>query len=534
MAVVAEDHLTFTGRTATGGRKNTQARSLGIGASKMKLIQQKQHTLVATLLLIPTLSLSATSNPETQATQQQSIGGEMSSNASQSELEQIDVLTPESTPDANQAEMEEIKASDKPDFFKDSSLILRSIWYNRHRTAVNTSPNNAGSAGKIDVSALGTALDFSSGYAWGIIGMDLSLNSNLKIGSSTGQSEVLYYDYVTGQEKSEVAIGRASLKLKLGDETNGFKANVGYTPIEVGTLGTSGGLHSHAYRGFDAKYTFHNFELGYGWADQFHNEWTRSFLDITNSPFQNEAPYQGTGQRIDYIHSLGGRYTFGANKQGVIDVGFGEGKDYRTNQQIAVDYNFDLGVERSLNLIGYYFQGKYDTQLSDIPNPVNEWHTSFGAKYKDGPWSVFAGYGKTYAPNSGELDFSLAPWANADNRNFIQTWGQLDDYVWDGEQVIKLAAEYEVGKLINVPGLVAGVGYNYGWGLVNKDSDGNVIGTSKLSEIDTKLVYTVEKGKLKGLGAGIYAGWLRGDKDFYGKPNRNDVKFIVSYEVALF
>lgn len=482
----------------------------------MKIIRRAiAYKLIAGSLLLPTISLGATETVESGNLEQQTLGGESSS-------------------DAAQAALEGIGAMDKYDFLRDGGVTLRTIWYSRSRTAVNTTPINEESAGNIRANVLGLGLDISSGYLWDLIGIDLALNSNIKVGSTVGQSEILYYDYVTNQESSEAVIGRASLKFKLGSETNGLKANIGYTPIDVGTIGTSSGLHSHAYRGLDVKYIYHDFEFGYGWADQFHNEWTKEFLDITNSSTQNQPPFQGTGQPIDYIQSVGGRYKFGPQKEGFVDIGVGQGKDFRTNQQIVTGYNFDLGLERSLNLMGYYFQGKYDTELSGIADPVNEWHTSFGANYKQGPWSFFAGYGKTYAPDSGEMNFALAPWANADNRNFIQTWGQLDDYVWDGEQVIKLGASYEVGKLINLPGLVAGVSYNYGWDLVNKNADGEVIGTSVLEEIDTQLTYKIDSGKFKGLGAGVYAAWLRGDTDFYGKPNRNDIKFIVSYEVALF
>lgn len=431
-----------------------------------------------------------------------------------------------------QKDLDEINADDTPDFLRDGSVVLRTIWYSRHRTGNPTLATQ--SPGDLDFNVLGLGLDISSGYLWGIVGLDLGLYGNIKVGSTTGESEILYYDYFTDQEKSELAIGRASLKFKWGDDNNGFKANLGYTPINVGTIGTDSGLHSHGYRGFEAKYTFHDFEIGYGWADQFHNEWTTKFIDLSTSPYQNQPPNENTGQKIDYIHSLGLRYLLGPKKEGFVDVGIGQGKGYRNNQQIAVGYTWDWGVEHSLSLTGYYFQGQYNPELSGISDPTNEWHASLGAAYKYKGWSLFAGYGKTHAPDSEELSFSLTPYANSDNRNFIQTTGQLDDYVWDGEQVVKVGVDYELGRLLNLPGLVAGVSYNYGWDLKNYDARGKPKSKSKISEIDTKLVYTVPEGKLKGLGAGIYVGRLRGDSDFYGKPHRNDLKFILSYELKLF
>ncbi len=430
-----------------------------------------------------------------------------------------------------QQELAEINASDTADFLKDGSVVFRTTWYSRYREGFPSLFYQSSGDKKFNV--LGLALDISSGYLWGILGFDFSFNSNLKIGPTVGQSEILFYDYATRQEKSEAMIGRASLKLKLGGDDNGFKANVGYTPIDVGTIGTSSGLHPHGYRGFDAKYIFHDFELGYGWADQFHNEWTTDFLPITTSEAQNQPPFQNTGKRIDYIHSLGARYKFGPQKSGFVDVGVGQGKDYRNNQQVVAGYQFDLAKERAFNITGYYFQGQYIPELSGVANPSNEWHTSFGVNYHEGPWTFVAGYGKTHAPDSGELNFALAAYGNSDSRDFNQVSAQLDDYIWDGEQAVKLGVNYEIGRLINLPGLVTGVSYNYGWGLINRNANGQVIGRSKVSEIDTKLVYTVSEGVLKGVSAGVYAGWLRGDNDFYGKPPRNDVKFILSYEIKL-
>jgi hypothetical protein len=54
---------------------------------------------------------------------------------------------------------------------------------------------------------LGLGLDISSGYLWGILGFDLGLYGNIKVGSTTGQSEILYSDYFTGQEKMNLRLG---------------------------------------------------------------------------------------------------------------------------------------------------------------------------------------------------------------------------------------------------------------------------------------------------------------------------------------
>ncbi|XLM20928.1 hypothetical protein MKD33_01295, partial [Chromobacterium piscinae] len=86
-----------------------------------------------------------------------------------------------------------------------------------------------------------------------------------------------------GKDKSDAVLSQAALKFRQNPDGQGLSARAGYTPISIGTMGTSGGLQSHAYRGFEGKYKFGDFEVGYGWADQFRNEWDDRFRDITNS-----------------------------------------------------------------------------------------------------------------------------------------------------------------------------------------------------------------------------------------------------------
>ncbi|UGA40017.1 hypothetical protein JOS77_11940 [Chromobacterium haemolyticum] len=159
---------------------------------------------------------------------------------------------------------------------------------------------------------------------------------------------------------------------------------------------------------------------------------------MTNSWEQGRSN-GSAAKRVDYVNSLGFRY---APKNGFVDVGVGEGKDYRRNAQIAGSYSWQLNGDDKLTATGYYFTGKYQTQLSGIQNPKNEYHASGSVSYATGGWTLMGGLGYTKAPDSGELNFRMTPWGNSDNRNFIQTWGQLDDFVWDGTTVYKLGVNY--------------------------------------------------------------------------------------------
>ncbi len=383
-----------------------------------------------------------------------------------------------------------------------SKVTFDVTYYGRARNG-KSSDAHTEHYGDINTNVLGLGIGITSGYAWDTIGFDLSGYSN--IGSERGQSELLdNRDYtrttINGLQRGQsyAAINQAALKLKLGESDLGMEARGGYTPIKIGTLGTSGGLHTHSYRGVELKGFLRNVEIGYGWADQFHNEWGTSFRDITTRWDQNRS-IGSKANTISYIHSIGGRYAFGPNKAAFVDIGIGEGKDFRKNAQMAVSYPFTLERLGSLTTTGYGYWGRYNDKLGAAfingANASNEYHVSLSAQLDTADWMTMIGYGYTHAPDSWEQQFRMTPWGNSDNRNFIQTWGQIDDFVWDGQSVLKISASYQIGTLIEIPGLAIGGSALYGWGMKNRNGpNAEKKGTS--FEVDYKLTYSVQKGFL--------------------------------------
>jgi hypothetical protein len=398
-------------------------------------------------------------------------------------------------------------AAQTSNFWEDGSLKFSATYYGRDRDTEND-------RNEIHVNTLGLGLDYVSGYSGGIVGFDLGANANL--GRGRGQSEILDYDPRTDKDESFVAIRTAALKFRADMGGAVFHLRGGYTPISVGTLGSSGGLFNHSYRGAEAKLVYGNFQIGYGIADQFHNEWSKSFHDMTNAWHQNRYG-NNDGKEIRYIHSLGLRWDF--TEKGFLDMGAGQGKDYRDNAQVALSFPFS----KELSFTGYAFWGKYKSELSGFANPEDEYHFSGMFSYKLKDLLLTAGYGYTWAPDSDEMNFRMTAWANSDNRNFIQTWAQLDDFVWHNESVVKLGADYPIGKLISVlPGLSAGLSYNEAWGLDGGDN-------AYARELNYNLRYAFDEGKLKGLSAGVHMGHLWTGGGFAGKQDRDDIKVIVAY-----
>jgi hypothetical protein len=409
------------------------------------------------------------------------------------------------------------RSEDIPSLFSKSETTVSTTFYSRNRHATDH-------AGDIHVNALSLGIDWRSGYAagpWGFVGADVSGFTNLRVAPGTGLSEVLYHDYRDDADKTYATLAQAALKWRSTASGDGWQVRAGYLPLSVGTLGSSGGLHSHAYRGAEVKYRVAGWEFGYALADQFRNEWDNRFRPMTNAWHQNRDQYDGTASRIDYVHSAGIRYEANANTY--IDAGVGEGKRFRRNAQVAATHAWRIADHGTVTTTGYALWGRYQTALGPTASPSNEWHASTSVGYASGPFTVSVGFGLTHAPDSGEMNFRLTPWANSDNRNQIQTWGQLDDFVWDGTRVIKASATYQIGPYIGVPGLAVGVSGIRGWAIRNPGR-----GDTSANEIDLSLTYDVKEGLLKGAGIGVYPAQLR-TNGFYGKSDRNDVKIIASY-----
>ena len=418
-------------------------------------------------------------------------------------------------------------------FVDGSSMNMGIMYYGRERDHDTMGEG-------IRVHALGLNANFKSGFFNGWLGMDFSAVSNIDLlnGSGHGQSEVLYYDKSIGEERNSSRFNKARLKMKFGNEAMGAKVNAGYTDIYAGTIGTSAGVNAHAYRGLDAKFNMGALQLAYGWADQFQSDWDDEFRDITNKwhARQDYDDPNDQGMEIDYIHSLGLRYTL--DDKGWVDVAYGEGKDFRTNYHLAGSYSFDLNEMGKLTLISYYQSGKFEEGASQAfykQGGTEREHTwSTGLRLNKDNWMFKAGYGQTKAPDFGEYTFRLSAWANSDSRTFLSTTSQLDDFVHDGQKVIMFGSAYSFDG--NLQGLKAGFNYNYGWDNFEKnDNDTRLNGTrdGKMHGLDFQLTYTVQAGPMKGLWLGVMPAFLR-TSDTDVKDDRNDVKVVASYNISVF
>ncbi|WP_337992953.1 OprD family outer membrane porin [Enterovibrio qingdaonensis] len=443
--------------------------------------------------------------------------------------------------DQNDAQNQSVAAVDLSDeakkaFYDDSKVNLHSFLYIRDRE--ERAPGGDFKP-QIENQTLQLAMDYRSGYLNDVVGFDLWASTLMKVGDTVGQSEILLYDYDCdddgkggdGCEKTNTSLNIAALKVKLGDEQLGFAGRAGYTRINMGTIRSSWGLNPHSYRGFEGKVSMGNFHVGYAWADQFKNDWSDKFKDMTNAWHQGD-PSMSAAQKIDFIHSVGAIYEL---DKGVIDLGYGQGKDYRDNWQALVKYSWDLSEDTKLNTAFFYHGGKYvEGKVSKVDNAEVESYIALGADIKNGGFTFRTAYSQTDAKSDpgGAYNFRLTPWANSDNRNFMQATSQIEDYNPDGTKAIKLGMDYNFASW-GIPELSIGLSGNYGWDVI---SDKSAKGDARtydgtMYSIDYNIRYRFLEGGLKGLNVNFFPAYFRSEDTNY-KYDRNDMKLMFSYSYA--
>ena len=447
-------------------------------------------------------------------------------------------------------------------FVDGASMDLGFMYYGRQRNAEGDMYTNtdgdvvANDNRDIKVHALGMNANLKSGWYDGWLAVDGSIFANVDLlgGNGYGQSEVLFYNnHTTWDESSSSRIGKLRARMKFGDEQMGLNVKAGITDINSGTMGTSGGLNAHAYRGVEAKGHYDNFTVTYGIADRFMNDWDDSLKKITNNWDQyrvgdDQVLPAGGAAELDYIHSIGGRYDI---DNGWVDVAYGEGKGYRKNYHLAGSYGFDLSKETRLTLTSYYQSGKYEEKLGsgnffngESAQRESTWSSS--AVVSNGGWNFVGGYGQTDAPDSGEYQLRLAAWGNADHRNFIQTASTLDDFLWDGQKVVRAGANYTFTEQ-GLPGLTLGANAFYSWDGYNNRGTATENRDAKMKALDFQIMYSFQSEPLKGLWIGVFPSFLRvsdtarvddtvdpNAKREIDKSSRNDLKLMATYNISVF
>jgi len=394
-------------------------------------------------------------------------------------------------------------------------------------------------------SAANINLDFSSGYAWDLFGIDLAALSAFEfaeVNNNGFPNEIAFssHNNVYGEKYSGnrdgVNIYKASGKFKHG----GFWGHAGYIQPSGQTLITpQTAFMPGAYRGIEAGYQ-HDFgqsgalSFSYLWADRYKSPWY----------FEMDGFRQADRQTgISYLHSIGAKYDF--KNDFVLEAAFGQSKSY-VDQYLA-KASYKLQLANNPLTTSYQFYGARDrVGNNQDPNSLYNglaWLQALNLGYTTGQfnWSLEGTITKAEGNQGFFLPRMTPTYASSNGRNDT-SWSSRSDFNADGEKAIYAGVLYDLAKW-ELPGFAVGGSYVYAWGA--KPSSNPIYDQSqRLRESAWSLaaIYTLQDGRAKGTefklnytqydNHGELPSWSGGYGNMF--QDEKDVKFTIIAPFTIF
>lgn len=389
-------------------------------------------------------------------------------------------------------------AADADKFITDSKLGGNVYFWSRDRDRkkIATDKYNDKYESNLKHSTINAELNFQSGYAYDVIGIELGgyVSVEFNNGGPAYPNEIGFsdankrWDEKWTGDKSGVSYYKAQINLK----KNNYWAKMGYLQPSGQTL-----LRPHwsflpgTYEGVEvgAEYDFGkagDLAFSYMWTDRYKAPW---YINIDYFREKN------AGKRIDYLHSIGAKYDFKNNL--VLEAAFGQSKNY-LNQYFA-KVSYELPVFNNPLKMSYQFYGSKD-QNHDSAQVYDglAWLQGITLQYKTGPldWRLEGTVVK--AKGQGYFLQRMTPdWASSNGRLDIW-WDGRSDFNADGERSIYAGVSYDMAA-INLPGWRVGASYIYAWNAKpgSFQPDANMSRKIKESAWNLDLSYKVQKGRFK-------------------------------------
>lgn len=434
-------------------------------------------------------------------------------------------------------------------FIDDSTLTGGIYYWQRERDRKDVTDHDKYKT-NLSHSTWNANLDFSSGYAGGVFGVDFAAFTAIEMaenGDSSHPNEIAFsksnkaYDEDWSGDKGGVSIYKAAAKFKYGD----FWGHAGYIQPQGQTL-----LAPHwsfmpgTYQGAEAGA---NFDYGDAGALSFSYMWTNDY----KSPWHLEMDhfYQNDQKtKVDFLHSIGAKYDF--KNDLILEAAFGQAHNYVDQYFAKASYKFDL-VGSPLTT-SYQFYGARDKvndhQLNDIYDGT-AWLQALTFGYKpvdvidlrlEGTWVKAEGQQgyflqrmtPTYASSNGRLDI----W-----------WDNRSDFNANGEKSVFVGAMYDL-KNWDMAGWTVGASYVYAWDAkpstwqLNPDTYYDKDNKIEESSYSLDAIYTVQGGRTKGTMFKLHFTQYSNHSDIpsYGGGYNNifqderDVKFMMIAPFTIF
>jgi hypothetical protein len=413
-----------------------------------------------------------------------------------------------------------------------SKVTVNNPAYNKYATNLSHSTANL-------------SLDFSSGYAWDVLGLDVAAFTAIEMAEASDSghpNEIAFsssnhaYNESYSGDKSGVSLYKAAAKFKYG----GFWGHAGYIqPAGQTLIAPHWSLMPGTYRGVEAGYK-HDFgepgelSFSYMWADKYKSPWHLEMDDFR----QNDRK---TG--VSYIHSLGAKYDF--KNDFVLEGAYGQAENYIDQYFAKASYKMELAGNPLTT--SYQFYGAQD-RINDKndPNSIYDglaWLQALTFGYTTGQfnWRLEGTMVKAEG-NQGFFLQRMTPTYASSNGRLDVWWDNRSDFNANGEKSVYAGVLYDLAKW-NLPGLAVGGSYVYAWD-AKPSTNAAYDQSQRLKESAWSLdaLYTIQEGRAKGTLFKLHYTQYDNHSDNpswgggYGNifQDEKDVKFIVIAPFTIF
>lgn len=354
-------------------------------------------------------------------------------------------------------------SADEPQGFMEEASLETTLFYiyrDRDRRSGGMGPDGEGTPGayasNLQHSTANLAVDFSSGHAGGVVGLDLAAfaaydfqNRHQGTELNFRPASTLWEERWDGKETNGASLYRAALKFKFGD----MWGRLGYLqPQGTSVIAPNWSFLPGTYRGGELGARIGDLSLSYFHADRYKAPWYQSFYEFR----------QADGETIDYLHSLGARYD--VTDELAIEAAFGQAQGYMDQGFGKVSYATQLN-DSPLRL-SYQTYAARDRHDDDSANDVYDgtaWQQVLTAHYDQGAFDWRLEFSWVHAPGSQGyfLPRMTTPYASSNGRLDIW-WDARSDWNHDGEKSLYAGVTYDLEGW-SLPGWSLGVAHAYGW-----------------------------------------------------------------------
>jgi len=437
----------------------------------------------------------------------------------------------------------------KAEGFIDDSTLTGGIYYwQRERDRKDVTDNDKYKT-NLSHSTWNANLDFQSGYAADMFGIDIAAFTAIEMAESSESghpNEIAFssknkgYDEDYSGDKSGISLYKAAAKFKYGP----VWARAGYIqPTGQTLLAPHWSFMPGTYQGAEAGANFDFEDAGalsfsYMWTNEYKAPW---HIEMDNF-YQNDKR-----SKVDYLHSIGAKYDF--KNDLVLEAAFGQAEGYIDQYFAKASYKFDIaGSPLSTSYQFYGTRDKVDDRSVNDIYDGTAWLQALTFGYKVGQVDLrLEGICVKADGQQGYFLQRMTPTYASSNGRLDVWWDNRSDFNANGEKSVFFGAMYDL-KNWNLPGWAVGASYVYAWDAkpatwqINPDAYYDKNNTIKESAYSFDVAYTVQEGRAKGTLLKLHFTQYDNHSDIpswsggYGNifQDERDVKFMVIAPFTIF